>query len=188
MDLTKLFEMQKVLQERINYNEPDHFNKLKLALLVELGECCQEWRGFKFWSTDQEPRLKICEECGGDKVKGIYDDEDCFCENAKYPLLEEYVDCLHFVMELGLVINSDFRVPYNRIKIGNHSVTDKFNAIYLLTAKLELMFLLLDDKDYRILLTEYVELAEDLGFTWDQVEAAYYKKNKINHKRQEEGY
>lgn len=44
MNLAKLFEVQKVLRDRINYNEPDRFNKLVLALLVELGECANEKR------------------------------------------------------------------------------------------------------------------------------------------------
>lgn len=26
------------------------------------------------------------------------------------------------------------------------------------------------------------------GFTWEQIEAAYFKKNQINHARQENGY
>lgn len=38
MNLTELFDMQRKLREHINYNEPDRFEKLILALLVELGE------------------------------------------------------------------------------------------------------------------------------------------------------
>jgi dimeric dUTPase (all-alpha-NTP-PPase superfamily) len=37
MKLEKLFETQKVLRERINYRGEDRFNKLVLALLVEIG-------------------------------------------------------------------------------------------------------------------------------------------------------
>jgi dimeric dUTPase (all-alpha-NTP-PPase superfamily) len=31
-------------------------------------------------------------------------------------------------------------------------------------------------------------LGEMLGFTWDEIEQAYFAKNKINHVRQETGY
>lgn len=69
MNLAKLFETQKVLRERINYNEPDRFNKLVLALMVELGACANEQRTWKFWSNDQDPRIKVregnCNECNG---------------------------------------------------------------------------------------------------------------------------
>lgn len=65
VNLTKLFETQKVLRNRIGYESPDCYEKLILALLVEVGECANEWRGFKFWSKVQESRTNIntCEHC-----------------------------------------------------------------------------------------------------------------------------
>jgi dimeric dUTPase (all-alpha-NTP-PPase superfamily) len=41
MNLEKLFQTQKILRDRIGYNEPDRFNKLILALLVELRRMCK---------------------------------------------------------------------------------------------------------------------------------------------------
>ena len=41
MNLDKLFQAQKELRERINYNGEDRFEKLVLALLVEIGECAK---------------------------------------------------------------------------------------------------------------------------------------------------
>lgn len=34
----------------------------------------------------------------------------------------------------------------------------------------------------------FIGLGEMLGFTWEQVEDAYYAKNKVNHERQNAGY
>ena len=34
----------------------------------------------------------------------------------------------------------------------------------------------------------FMGLGEMLGFDWDEVEAAYLRKNEINHLRQAEGY
>jgi len=34
----------------------------------------------------------------------------------------------------------------------------------------------------------FIGLGEMLGFSWKQVEDAYYAKNKINHERQDAGY
>src|SRR5690606_12300132 len=92
MNLSKLFEMQAKLDAHIEREHPrkeneDRLAKKVLALQVELGELCNCWRGFKYWSNDQEPGT----------VKYI--------ENRKHrqnPLLEEYVDCLHFLLSIGL--------------------------------------------------------------------------------------
>src|SRR5438067_2344368 len=96
MNLEKLFQMQKVLRDRIGYNEPDRFNKLILAFLVELGECANEQRTWKYWSKDQAPRVN--------KARKPYMD----LEDAEFynPLLEEYVDGLHFVLEIGLELHA----------------------------------------------------------------------------------
>lgn len=58
MNLTKLFETQKQLDDRIiekhGLQDMDRLPYLVLALQVELGECANEWRGFKYWSEDRE--------------------------------------------------------------------------------------------------------------------------------------
>src|SRR5690554_4282011 len=91
MNLSKLFELQRQLDARIEKEHPrqdgeDRLAKKILALMVELGELANEWRGFKFWSEDQEPRTEL------------WDDRLRFHN----PLLEEYVDCLHFLLSIGL--------------------------------------------------------------------------------------
>jgi dimeric dUTPase (all-alpha-NTP-PPase superfamily) len=154
MNLTKLFETQKILRDRIGYNEPDRFDKLILALLVEIGECANEWRGFKFWSKDQEQRTTT---------------------------LEEFVDIFHFVLEIGLDLNKQ----YSAIKATEmeNTIEEQFIRVYnaVLCVHSSAMF-------YRDLLTDYLVLGKMLGFTWEEVEEAYFAKNQINHKRQEEGY
>jgi dimeric dUTPase (all-alpha-NTP-PPase superfamily) len=193
MNLTKLFEMQKVLRNRIAYNEPDRFNKLVLALLVELGECANEWRGFKFWSKNQKPRTKIlCIDCGGtgelyERLNGYYitcpQCRGSGVENKKNPLLEEYVDGLHFVLELGIELKCE---PHTLLAHSEQAeTTDYFINLYfdisdLTTTKTHF--------DYRILFSKYITLGEMLGFTWNQIEQAYYTKNSENHRRQENGY
>jgi dimeric dUTPase (all-alpha-NTP-PPase superfamily) len=207
MDLTKLFETQKILRDRINYNEPDRFNKLILSLLVELGECANEWRGFKFWSKNQEPRkikrLK-CPTCNGNGMvaigEGIRGIKICSdCDNPRggiktvYPLLEEYVDGLHFVLELGLEI--DFILKEFLGANFMDSIESQFIRIfdYATSFAVAYHFTKISPSDrcilpYINLLGYFIGLGEMLGFTWEEVEQAYYAKNKINHQRQEEGY
>ncbi|NYV64630.1 dUTP diphosphatase [Bacillus sp. Gen3] len=189
MNLKPLFETQKVLRDRIRYNEPDRFRKLILALLVEIGECANEWRGFKFWSQNQLPNTYAqCEKCGG---LGWYYynppiNEKTMCEcfdNPKNPLLEEYVDGLHFVLELGIEINITpiaCDLYYKAVSIDKQFIGLYKYVLNLLTEKTA--------ERYIELLMVYVGLGDLLGFTWEQIEQAYYNKNKINHERQENGY
>jgi dimeric dUTPase (all-alpha-NTP-PPase superfamily) len=162
MNLEKLFETQKVLRERINYQGEDRFNKLVLALLVELGECANELpEVFKFWSNKKNNIEKA---------------------------LEEYVDGLHFLLELGIEIHDTNYEPKKLVSILPCDIASEFKAIYELASTLDFPMLLISPDDYRTLFNNYLHLGKVLGFTWGQVEQAYYDKNKINHVRQDEGY
>jgi dimeric dUTPase (all-alpha-NTP-PPase superfamily) len=182
MNLEKLFQTQKVLRDRIGYNEPDRFNKLILALLVELGECANEWRGFKFWSQNQSPRTH--------KARGPYMD----LEDAEFynPLLEEYVDGLHFVLELGIETGYE-NIKKDKAFVLGRNITKQFNEILLQTANVLYSFQSRSSNHetfhyYESLVHLFIGLGEMLGFTWEEVEQAYFTKNEINHTRQESGY
>jgi dimeric dUTPase (all-alpha-NTP-PPase superfamily) len=179
MNLEKLFQTQKVLRDRINYNEPDRFNKLVLALLVEIGECANEWRGFKFWSKDQEPRTF--------DTSLFFGDEDLQVD-YKNPLLEEYVDGLHFVLELGLELNyTDLEIWVIEEKNITNQFMDCISRAYNLQFQMRVTGKVIKEM-YELLFGAFIGLGEMLGFTWEQVEQAYYDKNKINHERQSNGY
>jgi dimeric dUTPase (all-alpha-NTP-PPase superfamily) len=178
MNLAKLFETQKVLRDRIAYNEPDRFNKLVLALLVELGECANEWRGFKFWSKNQEP-------CTRKSRRPYMDLADADFYN---PLLEEYVDGLHFILELGIDVG---RVK-NEFEVDDlflpKNAEDSFLEIFHYSSSLIALSVPLRGNLYDELLQSYIFLGELLGFTWEEIEQAYFAKNAINHERQNNGY
>lgn len=170
MNLTELFKEQQLLRDKIGYNEPDRFEKLILALLVELGECANCWRGFKFWSKRQEPLKEIVLNSPSGGTKTVY------------PLLEEYVDGLHFVLELGIEKGFMPRpIPYSK----ETSITNSFITVMEFATLFELSP---TSQRYNLLFTRFIELGEILGFTWEQIEQAYMEKNAINHERQEQGY
>jgi dimeric dUTPase (all-alpha-NTP-PPase superfamily) len=175
MNLEKLFQTQKVLRDRINYNEPDRFNKLILALLVELGECANEWRGFKFWSVNQLPHTSAVRvPCMMEEDKEYYN-----------PLLEEYVDCLHFVLELGMEI--DFEHEEWELKAEEFSADSTLQFIFI-SEKISDFRRTASEHDYVDMFELFIGLGKMLGFTWEQIEQAYFEKNAINHHRQEVGY
>jgi dimeric dUTPase (all-alpha-NTP-PPase superfamily) len=168
MNLAKLYEVQAKLKDRIGYKGADKFEKMMLALLVEIGECANEWRGFKYWSKKQKP----------DYFEGYN------------PLLEEYVDGLHFVLEHGLDGGYDLDYPEDYLKHNvfvykESDITKQFNKVF------DAAVILLNDQCqdfYDELLFRYLGLGEMLGFTWEQIEKAYLQKNAENHARQENGY
>ena len=176
MNLIKLFETQKVLDEKIlkekGLEGQDLLPMKILALQVELGELANEWRGFKFWSEDREPRTRVPVTAWGEPYKN--------------PLLEEYVDILHFILSIGLEKNFtkpdifDFAGAQKEI-----TITDSFLSSFEAVASMDLHK---SFDEYSYLFSRFIELGQMLGFTWDQVEQAYYTKNEINHERQATGY
>ena len=178
MNLTKLFDMQKVLDERIikekGLEGHDLLSKRILALQVELGELANEWRGFKFWSEDQEPRT-VAERgaCNGEGEE-IYN-----------PLLEEYVDCLHFILSIGLEIGYDNAGWASYPKVGSKN---KSIVIKRFSDCIHWAGMMREDDYYRPLFQYFLDLGYLLGFTWEEIEREYYRKNNINHERQGSGY
>jgi dimeric dUTPase (all-alpha-NTP-PPase superfamily) len=178
MNLTKLFEMQRQLDEHIEKEHPrkpgeDRLAKKILALQVELGELCNCWRGFKYWSHDQYART----------FRVI--------NNKEYnPLLEEYVDCLHFILSIGLELGIT--------EIHNLSSDKGSDLLFMFMEVNESSIILIqyaiDGNDayssiaYIDMFEKFLGLGEMLGFTWEQIEKAYIEKNKVNHQRQQEGY
>lgn len=162
MNLAKLFEMQKALDERIvrekGLEGQDLLPNKILSLQVELGELANEWRGFKHWSSNREMRR--------DKA------------------LEEYVDCLHFILsiglELGVDINREFS-PWWKFT----DTTKMFLQLFWWFETLERDELLWDFPSFVEL---FLALGDLLGFTWEEVEQAYLAKNAVNHERQANGY
>ncbi|MEJ9151037.1 dUTP diphosphatase [Bacillus smithii] len=180
MNLQKLFEMQSKLDTHIEKEHPrdpgeDRLAKKILALQVELGELANEWRGFKFWSHDQEPRYELYDEDEFSLLGDLFEQE--------YPLLEEYVDCLHFILSIGLECGLEkYYTTFLPFASYPDDVTKQFNAVFWFANQME------HDDYYEGLVNNFLGLGEMLGFTWDQIEQAYMKKNAINHERQEQGY
>ena len=204
MNLNELFDKQRELDARILLEKrlvgQDLLEKKILALQVELGELANEWRGFKFWSTDQEANTAVeleirCEYCRGNGEIGSRVCHKCdgrgeVLDSIRNPLLEEYVDCLHFILSIGLELGiTDVEVTCDYTE---DTVTGTFNRTFETIGDLRHCFenQLASEVDivYGVAFQLLVGLGSQLGFTWEQIEQAYLQKNEINHARQENGY
>ena len=191
MNLTKLFKTQAALDEHIMQEHPElrgqnNLDWKLLALQVELGECANEWRGFKKWSKDQEPRIYKKETHYVD----VPTDNPNWIERkdigkVRNPLLEEYVDCLQFILTIGLEIGVEEEIDWEDITTDESNITRQFLEITERILELNQW----ENKDsWQELFEEFYLLGKLLGFTWEQIEAAYFEKNKVNHERQNAGY
>jgi dimeric dUTPase (all-alpha-NTP-PPase superfamily) len=174
MNLAKLYEAQAKLDADIIEKKGLQGHNLLpnkiLALNVELGELAQEVQGeWKYWkehTTRDEERV-----------------------------LDEFVDCLHFALSIGIELGYDSKkslignVQISKTVIGQFiesikSVSEFWSALggWLTTDELSKLYA------YENMVENIIELGNMLGFTDDQIEAQYFKKNKVNHERQRDDY
>ncbi len=159
--ITEIVDLQSKLDqsiyEKFNLNYENTFTKRKLALIVELSELANEVRSFKFWS------LKSA--------------------SSKNIILEEYVDCIHFCISLGIGMNIDFE-NIEVTPIDSDDINETFIATIESVTKL--------NKDevitYKFMFDNILNLAKQLDFSYDDIFKSYLNKNQINHKRQENNY
>lgn len=213
MNLQKLFEAQAELDAYIEQQHPtqpgeNRLEKKVLALLVELGECANEFRGFKFWSNNQEPRTKVeylCVQCEGSGLISEYHDpepeeyEKCIDCNGtgkigeSNPLLEEYVDCIHFGLGIGNDVFGELSEENIKEILEDSRETDEASSVIMTFIALNSYATVLAEYefeyiDYRDFMTILLNLGLLLGFTEEQIEEAYWKKYEINKQRQANGY
>lgn len=163
MQLAKLFHMQKALdthiEEKHNLQDEDLFDRKVLALFVEIGELANETRSFKFWSVKPS--------------------------SAKEVILEEFVDGVHFILSLGIECGFDEEpIDLNGPELSLN-VTEQFLTVY---DKISFFQKSKSLTDYIKVFKSYLRLAGLLGFTYEEIERAYFHKNEVNYQRQQNNY
>lgn len=162
MYFKKLFDMQETLDNRIiqNHNlcSESLFSKKILALNVEIGELANETRCFKYWSNKKP--------------------------SPKEVILEEYIDCLHFILSIG--IEKHFTDTDNiEAKTSEYKLSDQFCNLYIDVND----FIVCSSKDhYLTLFEDFLTLGRSLKFSDEEIQNSYISKNAVNHKRQDDGY
>jgi dimeric dUTPase (all-alpha-NTP-PPase superfamily) len=163
MQLAKLFHMQKALdthiEEKHNLQDEDLFDRKVLALLVEIGELANETRSFKFWSVKPSSDKEV--------------------------ILEEFVDGVHFILSLGLECGFDAEQIDLNEQESSLNVTEQFLNVYDMISFFQKSKSL---DDYIRLFESYLQLASLLGFSYEEIERAYFHKNEVNYQRQQNNY
>lgn len=164
MNIKKMLEAQKELDEA-NLKKSGlteyPLEMVQTAYRVELGELLQEWKQFKFWKLNKG-------KVNRDKM------------------LEEWADCIHFALSLekNIIGDNDDEGYYNFLSRNIEKDVKKYyneeNKIYSI---IDRCF-----TNFDFLLENTLALGLKLGYTLEELEQAYWRKNKINWERIEGGY
>ena len=159
--INDLYKIQKELNDRIikehNLKEQDLMGDRYMALLVELGELANETRCFKYWSLKPPSKKTV--------------------------ILEEYSDVLHFLLTIGLTLDSPTLSFYN--KDNDQNLTDLFLSMY---NDINIIRSLNSSFVYIRLCNTFMLIGQELGFSEQEIYDSYLSKNKINHIRQDNDY
>lgn len=226
IDIERIFKEQDFLNKETAAKH-EEYSKLTrdeltrnycFSALSELGECSNEWAGFKIWkSTRKENRDAPCKKCNG---SAILNELECpYCEEGRTnPLREEYIDVFHFVVSVAIGFDADIETIKKVLAVLEKEDVGKSDSYQLfldLYTSLARANGLIDDNvdsytsyaDDRIedfedketlikvrqthaleLIEILVRLGYALDFSNDEIEAAYFSKHKINQVRQENNY
>ena len=170
MSWSKIFnaqmELDNVIRKEKGLDAKETARDISLALLTEIGETANEARFFKVWSVDQEIR--------------------------KEKTLGELVDIVHFATSLCLTHGYGHSI-IDRAKENIEQSNDLHHAFGRLFAvasvlNVDILFEEVHEDVLIVLFAEILATASVLGFLEEDLFRAYFKKNKINHDRQKNGY
>lgn len=198
MNWNKLQEMQLALDNAILQAKPkmsaeERFNKTLVALSAKVAEVANCAEHFKFWKdnkgkVDDKRFLKSYnsfyeEELYSDKYTA--ERETSFEQAHKLTLVEECSDALHFILSLANQLNEQLLDVVERY--------DNFNQEeWYLEILTDIKNMKWDENNkwraLRDLNIDFYHYYSSLGITTQELEQAYYEKNKVNYERLREGY
>ena len=207
MNFKKLQAMQAKLDEAILADKApmtaeERFNKTLVALSVEIAEVANTVEHFKFWKDDKgkvdDKRFRkmdygkhgiAYEDWGGGAKEATVD----FEQAHRLTLIEECSDALHFILSLANQLEYE-------IDLCNWEISQELKEHYLIYVNInrDAFFLFKSFRDKSSVSATHKNLFmlvlgvfgyfESLGVTPQELEQAYYDKNKINYERLENGY
>ena len=205
MNFKKLQAMQAKLDEAILADKApmtaeERFNKTLIALSVEIAEVANTVEHFKFWKDNKgkidEYKFLRYWNPRGTEIIGYIDTKIkkhgptgmvSFEQAHRLTLVEECSDALHFILSLAN------QIDYKIVGIGKHFEISKDRD------SLEKNFLFLNHviglrefkhfrSDLEMIIDVFFIYINQLGISQQELEQAYYDKNKINYERLENGY
>ena len=202
MNFKKLQAMQAklddaILAEKAPMTTEERFNKTLVALSVEIAEVANTAEHFKFWKDNKgkvdSDRFGVkCVSADNELVFVGYLNEKTgiqyeFEQAHRLTLIEECSDVLHFILSLANQRNYVITEIGKRFNVQED--TDSLERNYLfLSMSIGSVEYLTFDFDLEVIIDIFFIYVRQLGITDEDLEQAYYDKNKINYERLENGY
>lgn len=201
MDFKKLQAMQTKLDEAILVDKApmtaeERFNKTLVALSVEIAEVANTVEHFKFWKDNKgkvdSNRFNVTSSIVNNLVEGDFLDaitNEYVTQNEAHhlTLIEECSDALHFILSLANQRNYVITEIGKRFNVQED--TDSLEKNYLfLSMSIGSVEYLTFNFDLEVIIDIFFIYVRQLGITDDELEQAYYDKNKINFERLANGY
>ena len=202
MNFKKLQAMQAKLDEAILADKApmtteERFNKTLVALSVEIAEVANTVEHFKFWKDNKgkidRKRFSVIHIFQEEELVDVEYMEDntgvqyADWEAHRLTLIEECSDALHFILSLAN------QVDYKIIEIGTHfKISEDTDSLEENFIFLNQLIGLAERKhfhsDLEMIIDVFFIYINQLGISEQELEQAYYDKNKINYERLENGY
>ena len=202
MNFKKLQAMQAkldeaILAEKAPMTAEERFNKTLVALSVEIAEVANCAEHFKFWKDNKgkvdSDRFGVkCVSADNELVFVGYLNEKTgiqyeFGQAHRLTLIEECSDALHFILSLAN------QIDYKIVGLGKHfkisedadSLEKNFLFLNYVIGSAEFKHF---RTDLEMIIDVFFSYINQLGITTQELEQAYYDKNKINYERLENGY
>ncbi|WP_426461354.1 dUTP diphosphatase [Mycoplasma hafezii] len=160
MDLTKIFEMQKALDQKINLKRLKNHPELSsqqvevqktLALIIEAGEFINEVQSFKYWKIHRNVSVNN--------------------------VTEEFADLIHFLVNFGYEYHVN---PVIEPVFVSDDINKQFQELFISIT--DMMKNINKDTIYRVFQIAIGSFIM-LGYDYGQLFQAYFYKNQKNYKR-----
>ena len=188
-----------ILADKAPMTAEERFNKTLVALSVEIAEVANCAEHFKFWKDNKgkvdSKRFIVTPVIVNNLIKDDYLDN---LDNTtmqyvtekqahRLTLIEECSDALHFI--LSLANQGDFEINGigTHFKVAYDTDSLEENVIFL-NQLIGLADLKHFHSDLEMIIDVFFSYINQLGITEQELEQAYYDKNKINYERLENGY
>ena len=205
MNFKKLQAMQAKLDEAIltdkaPMTDEERFNKTLVALSVEIAEVANCAEHFKFWKdgkgkvdSDRFYRISQTVREGKPFVPKYVDLESnhpgalSFEQAHRLTLIEECSDALHFILSLANQVDFEINGIGTHFEISEDTDSLEKNFLFLnyMIGPAEFKHF---HSDLEMIIDVFFIYINQLGISEQELEQAYYDKNKINYERLENGY
>lgn len=202
MNFKKLQAMQAKLDEAILADKApmtadERFNKTLVALSVEIAEVANTVEHFKFWKDNKgkidRKRFSVIHIFQEEELVDVEYMEDntgvqyAVWEAHRLTLVEECSDALHFILSLANQVDFEINGIGTHFEIAEDADSLEKNFLFL-NHVIGLGDFKHFHSDLEMIIDVFFIYVNQLGISQQELEQAYYDKNKINYERLENGY